>query len=148
MREIWIVGEDSTALNERLFAAFVQESELPCTWRRDSNAEALVQALLEIRAGALPGLFILTSDLAFENDAYLLRKLAEMTPYKCIPRVIVTRQTLPAELSDLAYELGASSVLQFPESDDENAIQSFVQYWTRTSLLPFVSANPAVSHSN
>ncbi len=147
MREIWVVGEDRVGLLERIFAAFVKESELPCAWKRDMKADDVQTALRHVQASTLPGLLVLHKDVALSDGALLLKWFAASAPYKLIPRVIVTREDAPIHQSDDIYALGVSGIVQFPIENDTSAIDIFVQYWTRTTLLPLVSA-PTTTPSN
>ena len=132
-RTAWLVGE-----GRPLDSLGVALDRHGCRVERIA-ADGIDAVLEKVRGGdlsLLPNLILLTHDAAAPAGAASLETLANRSPWRLVPLVVVS----PTEDEDgcrEAYAAGASSWAVIPDDDAGGQLaEAFARYWLETAMLP------------
>ncbi len=141
---VWLLG-DAPGSGLDLLAAAIQ----PVSRAVDHLPDTAVHAWLDgLRASesaavsALPNLLVVEAELAWADDADLLRTVANSQPWGFLPLVVVSR-TEDDERCLESYTHGAAGWVVLPQDEARarEAAKVFARYWFHTTLLPLIDAN-------
>lgn len=142
MRTLWFVGGEEPASGfDLLRDAFEQVGGVKVETINEQQAHDWLEQVQASRSNApLPNLLVVSAELAWRDDAQVLRTLAESESWGALPLVVVARAEDP-DLCRRTYDLGAAGWVVLPEDAERArwAARAFATYWARTTLLPTIS---------